>query len=367
MILYISRGQGFQHAMMDLQIFEELQRFNPPIDCRFASYADGQQAFGANGLESIDLNLTADGDMSSQAIIALGSLIRETAPTLVVSHEVFMSLPLAKVFGVPAYLLTHWFFEAIDRRNPLNEFVKSADHILFTDIAEFHTVPSDFSVPVSFVGPVIRKWNWGLENRDVARKELGFAPDEKVVLITVGGRHSRRVGIIEAAVKAYEKSPLPNKRLVLLAGPLQHHYRQQFGDRKDILIKDFEWQIDKLVVASDLVICAGSFTTLWELAFLGIPSIAIPDKENVVDHQHAANMQRANTTCVISENTLSADSLLSGMRSILDDPGTWNAMSNAGLRLASSRGQQAVARVIHQAYQKLGGDRVRADNEGLLV
>ena len=48
-----------------------------------------------------------------------------------------------------------------------------------------------------------------------------------------------------------------------------------FSGQPDILVLKEDWAIDRLMVASDLVITKGNRTTVCEAAFLGVPSISI--------------------------------------------------------------------------------------------
>lgn len=346
-ILYFSRGKGFGHAMLDILVLEQIKKLNSDLPIQIVSYADGYNALKANGFQALDLGLSADGDMGSDAIIKIGSIIKECEPNLIVSDEVFMALPLAKLFNIPTFLITHWFFEAIDRKNPIIPFVKNSNHIIFTDISDFHTVPPDLKVPVSFVGPIIRKWEYSQRDRSNVRKQLGIDTDDRVILVTTGGRHSQRIALFETAIEAFEKLELPKSSLLLLAGQLYQHYSERFENNRKVIVKDYDWKIDKLIIASDLVICAGTFTTLWELAFLGIPSISIPDAHNPVDNMHAKNMAKLNITIVVEPKTLNPDALIRKIDVILGSPATWDKMSQAGLNLNKYRGQEGAARIVN--------------------
>jgi len=346
-ILYFSRGRGFCHAMRDMLIIEELTKLNERLNIKVASYADGYTCFDKNGFEVLDLGLGLDEEFGYKAVNRMKSLIEKFNPDLIVADEVFLVLPLAKKFGITSLLITNWFFESIDKRHPMIPVVRDANRIIFADRKEFHKVPSNFDVPVSFVGPIIREFEYTQKDKKRARGKLGLKENETILLVTPAGRHKHRSKLLDLTTTILTKVNKQELRLILLAGPLFEEYLERFKTNDKVIVKSYDWEIDRLMAASDLVITKGTFTTSWELVFLGVPSISIPDGDNPVDLMHIKKLDGFNATIAINPYDFNAYSLLEKIEILLDSEEKRKEMSKSCLDLVVERGQKKAAKIIN--------------------
>jgi len=352
-ILYFSRGRGFCHAMRDMLIIEEFTKLNENLNIQVASYAEGYTCFTQNGFEVFDLGLKLNEEIGYNAVNRIESLIKRFKPALIVTDEGFVVLSLAKKFGIPSLLITNWFFESIDKRHPLIPVVRDANHIIFADRKEFHKVPSNFDVPVSFVGPIIRQFEYTHKDKGKARSELGLEDDEIVILVTPAGRHKHRNKLLDLTPSIIERVKKLELRLILLTGPLFEEYSKKIEKNDRVIVKSYDWKIDRLMAASDLVINKGTFTTTWELVFLGVPSISIPDGDNPVDLIHVKKLEKLNATVAINPYDFYTSILLEKIERLLDSEEKRKEMSRSCLNLVVERGQKKAAKIINEYVSNL--------------
>jgi UDP-N-acetylglucosamine--N-acetylmuramyl-(pentapeptide) pyrophosphoryl-undecaprenol N-acetylglucosamine transferase len=332
--------------MYDLLIIRELKKINKNLSILVASYDKGYVYFKGNGFRPFNLGLRQEEELTLKASLRMWTLIRRFRPDLVVSDEVFIALHITKGLKIPSILITHWFFESFYRKHPMIPVVKKANHVLFVDKPEFHTIPFDFNVHLTFVGPVIREFDYTLKDKKRAKYELGIDSKDKVILVTTGGRYKDRNKLLELSVEVFKELKDNNLKLILLTGELYEEYSERFKNESKIIIKDYDWQIDRLMVASDIVICKGTFMTMWELAYLGIPSISIPDLDNPVDQVHVNKMDKYNITVKIDSRKLNKDMLLKKVKELLNSEEERKKMSKAAKKLVNGRGQREAAEEI---------------------
>jgi spore coat polysaccharide biosynthesis predicted glycosyltransferase SpsG len=343
-ILYLSRGRGFSHAMNDLLILNELKDINNKLSILLASYDKGYVYFLRNRIRPFNLGLKQNEELTMKAGLRIWSLIRKFKPNLVVSDEVFIVFHITKALKIPSILITHWFFETFCKKHPMSSAIKKANHVLFVDTPKFHNIPPDYNLDLTFVGPVLREFGYTLKDRKKARRELGINNEiEKVILVTPGGRHRDRSRLLDVSVEAFKGLDIKNSKLILLAGELYKEYSRKFVDDDRIVIKDFDWEMDRLMVASDLVICKGTFSTTWELAYLGIPSISVPDISNPIDQIHVNRMDKYNLTLRIDPRKLNKSILLENIKKILNSKHKKTDISKICKKIMYGKGQREAA------------------------
>jgi uncharacterized protein (TIGR00661 family) len=332
--------------MNDFLILKELKKINNELSILVASYDKGYTYFLGNGFRPFNLGLKQDEELSLKAGFRIWSIIRKFKPDLVVSDEVFIALHITKGLKIPSVLITHWFFETLSENHPMIPAVKKADHVIFVDTAQFHNIPMYYNVHLTFVGPVLREFEYNLRDKEKAKKELGISDENRVILVTPGGRHSDRSKLLDVSIEAFKELKEKNVKLILLTGELYDKYFNELSEDNNIIVKDFDWKMDRLMVASDLVICKGTFSTTWELAFLGIPSISIPDINNPIDQIHVNRMNKHNLTLRIDPRRLNKLNLLKNIEKIIDTEGLPRRILKKTDRLVEGRGQKEAAEEI---------------------
>jgi pimeloyl-ACP methyl ester carboxylesterase/predicted glycosyltransferase len=124
-----------------------------------------------------------------------------------------------------------------------------------------------------------------LERRDLLRDRFGYAPDEQVCLVSVGGSGVggyllRKV----AAAHSIAKQKLPGLRTVLVAGPRidPESLRRDDGLEVHGFVPDL---LDRMV-ACDVAVVQGGLTTTMELAATGRPFLYFPLQHHFEQNFH---------------------------------------------------------------------------------
>jgi len=287
-VLFFTRGRGRGHAIPDIEIVKELLNRSDEMDVRFVSYATGARTIEEFGFPLIDLGLPELNPLTETTVMA-GKLIGWLNPDLVVAHEEFPALPAAKIFGKPAILLTDWFVEP---EHYSSQTLKYADQVLFLDEEGVFEEPPWVRGKVSYVGPVLRSFDYTREDRERARRELDLPLDAFVVSVFPGGFNTeQRAPAADLVLGAFHLLPGGAKRLIWIAGEDLELLREKAGGREDVILRDHDWQIDRTMVASDVAITKATRTTNLELVSLGVPSVALCSGLNRTDETRVRTME----------------------------------------------------------------------------
>jgi pimeloyl-ACP methyl ester carboxylesterase/predicted glycosyltransferase len=125
--------------------------------------------------------------------------------------------------------------------------------------------------------------------REELRRRLGYRPDERVCIVTVGGSG---VGthLIKRILQAWPiaRTRLPELRMVLVAGP-----RIDPGPLgaipAGVEVHAFVPDLDRHLAACDLALVQGGLTTCMELAAAGTPFLYFPLKNHFEQNFHVAH------------------------------------------------------------------------------
>jgi pimeloyl-ACP methyl ester carboxylesterase/predicted glycosyltransferase len=124
-----------------------------------------------------------------------------------------------------------------------------------------------------------------LSNREAIREELGYGPDEKVCVVTVGGSG---VGehLLRRIIDAYpqSKQAVPNLRMIVVAGPridprsLPRHERLE--------VHGYVGDLFRHMAACDLAVVQGGLSTTMELTSLKRPFLYFPLRHHFEQNFH---------------------------------------------------------------------------------
>jgi predicted glycosyltransferase len=120
------------------------------------------------------------------------------------------------------------------------------------------------------------------------RQSLGYRPDERVCVVTVGGSgvgtHLIR-RILQAWPLAHAR--MPELRMVLVAGPRIDP--RALGAPAGVEVHAFVPNLDRHLAACDLAVVQGGLTTCMELAAAGTPFLYFPLKNHFEQNFHVAH------------------------------------------------------------------------------
>ena len=120
------------------------------------------------------------------------------------------------------------------------------------------------------------------------RERLGYRPDERVCIVTVGGSG---VGthLIKRILQSYPmaRARLPELRMVVVAGPRIDP--SSLNVPAGVEMRAFVPNLDHHLAACDLAVVQGGLTTCMELAAAGTPFIYFPLQNHFEQNVHVAH------------------------------------------------------------------------------
>ena len=145
-------------------------------------------------------------------------------------------------------------------------------------------VPAHFD----FAGYIIGEHPQSFGSRAELRARLGYRPDERVCIVTVGGSG---VGthLIRRILQSYPmaRAKLPELRMIVVAGPRIDP--ASLAAPEGVEVRAFVPDLDRHLAACDLALVQGGLTTCMELAAAGTPFLYFPLKNHFEQNFHVAH------------------------------------------------------------------------------
>jgi pimeloyl-ACP methyl ester carboxylesterase/predicted glycosyltransferase len=145
-------------------------------------------------------------------------------------------------------------------------------------------VPAHFD----FAGYIIGEHPQTFGGREHLRRALGYRPDERVCIVTVGGSG---VGahLIRRILQSWPmaRTKLPELRMILVAGPRIDP--QSLDAPAGVEVRAFVPDLDRHLAACDLALVQGGLTTCMELTAAGTPFLYFPLKNHFEQNFHVAH------------------------------------------------------------------------------
>jgi len=303
--LFFSRGKGRGHAIPDLEILRELKQIDSGVDVQFVSYATGAATFKAEGHSVVDLALPEDNSFVDTIILAYRA-IRDLQPKVVISHEEFGALVAARLAHVPSIYIAAWLPPT---GSVAAESLTSAEAIIMIERPGiFPSLPGLTARP-EYVGPILRKMKYSLEDRPRLRNELGMEHDALAILVVqAGGWTEESAPICDTVLSAFLAVRRPSKRLYWLAGKDFDFLQKRTAGVPGVEVIEYCTPVERLIVPCDVVITKGTHQITLDAATLGVPSISLSAGLNPIDdalvpriHNNVALMANAVDSLVLLE------------------------------------------------------------------
>ncbi|MGA7997566.1 MAG: alpha/beta fold hydrolase [Bradyrhizobium sp.] len=145
-------------------------------------------------------------------------------------------------------------------------------------------VPTHFD----FAGYIIGEHPEAFGGRVELRQRLGYRPDERVCVVTVGGSG---VGthLLRRILQSYPmaRAKLPELRMIAVAGPRIDP--ASLAAPEGVEVRAFVPDLDRHLAACDLAVVQGGLTTCMELAAAGTPFLYFPLKNHFEQNFHVAH------------------------------------------------------------------------------
>ena len=329
--LYISSPIGLGHARRDAAIAEELRATVPDLQIDWLAQEPvtrvleerGERvhpasAWLASEVDHIDAEAAEHDLHCFQAWRRMDEIL---LANFMVFHDLVREEQYDLWIGDEAWELDHYLHENPERKRAayvwLTDFVgwlpmpdggereaylaadynaEMIEHVerfpRIRDRAIFVGGPADI-VPDAFGPglPGIREWTEGhydfsggyitgfdpvaFADRPAIRQELGYGPDERVCVVTVGGSG---VGhhLLRRVIEAYPEAAraVPGLRMVVVAGPRIDP--ESLPRHQGVEVRAYVPELYRHLAACDLAIVQGGLTTTMELAALGRPFLYFP-------------------------------------------------------------------------------------------
>ena len=341
--LYVSSPIGLGHARRDVAIAQELRKLVPDLEIDWLAQhpvtkvlqAEGERihpasAFLANESHHIESECSEHDLHAFQAIRRMDEIL---CANYMLFHDVVRDEQYDLWIGDEAWELDYYLHENPEEKRAayvwLTDFVgwlpmpdggdreayvaadynaemiehiarfpRVRDRAIFVGNAE-DIVPETFGADL----PLIREWTEAhydfagyitgfdpadIRDREALRAELGYAPDEQVCVVTVGGSGVggdllRRV--IDAFPEA--KRRVPALRMVVVAGPRIDPATLPSADGLEV--RAYVHELYRHLAASDLAVVQGGLTTTMELTANGRPFLYFPLRHHFEQNFHVAH------------------------------------------------------------------------------
>jgi predicted glycosyltransferase len=339
--LYISSPIGLGHAQRDVAIADELRKLHPDLEIDWLAQhpvtavldEHGERIHPASAaLASESAHITAESsehDLNAfQAIRRMDEILLNN---FMVFHDTVTEGEYDLVIGDEAWDIDHYLHE--------NPELKRTAFVWMTDFVGWLPMPSggereafvtaDYNAEMIehverfprirdraiFVGepddivaddfgpglPRIRDWTERhyafsgyitgfdpqplIEGREKLRRELGYQPDERVVIVTVGGSGVGEA-LLRKVIASYPDAArrVNGLRMIAVAGPRIDP--ASLGAARGVEVRAFVPDLYRHLAACDLAVVQGGLTTTMELAAARRPFLYFPLRDHFEQNRH---------------------------------------------------------------------------------
>ncbi len=285
-------------------------------------------------------------------------LIREFRPDAAVGTGGFVCYPVLKAaaqLGVPT---------AVHESNAVPGLTtKMLEGTVDTVMVGFEESRQNYRHPerVTVTGTPVRLDFLDMDKAQ-AKRELGI-PEGRPLVASVwgslGAAHMNEI-MTDFIVRACAK---PFFSLVHSAGKggYRHMCDQLERERPEYRecgmdVRDYIYDMPRVMAAADLVLCRAGASTLAELTAMGKPAVLIPSPNVTNNHQerNARVLESAGGAQVLLEGEFTADSLLGLVSELLQRPERLSAMSESMRELAVTDATERIASLVLELADKRG-------------
>jgi len=371
-VLYLSSPIGLGHGRRDLAIARELRRHHPGLEVDWLAQhpvtalleAAGERIHPASRLlanESAHIEAEADGH-DLHVFEAYRRMDEILVANFMLFQEIVQDDRYDLVLADEAWDVDYFWHEHPElKRAPLAWFTDFVGFLPMPDKGERDAfLTADYNAEMIehvdgqpglrdlaiFVGnpddcvdtrmgptlPGIREWTekhfrfsgyiTGFDPADFGPREelratLGYRPDERVCIVTVGGSGVGRP-LLQRVLAAYPlvKRRLPDLRMIAVAGPRIDP--DSLGAPAGVEVRPFVPDLPRHLAAADLAIVQGGLTTCMELTASGTPFIYVPIRNHFEQNFHVRHrLERYNAGRRLGYEQTDPDTLATAMADVL--------------------------------------------------
>ena len=289
--------------------------------------------------DSLKHNLKTLGN-TTRALKAADRMMETFSPDLVIGVGGYVSYPVLRQAvrrGVKTMIHEQNAFPGVTTKTLSGK----ADVVLLPNERAGERLPKAHHAVV--VGNPVRD-EFIYSDRAAARRKLGLGADEKLI-VSSGGSLGAKV-FNQAMFELFcNSAELTGCRFVHSTGrgayagfcaALEHAGVPYNTPEAKITVYEYISEMPTLLAAADLCISRAGASALAELAVCGTPAILIPSPNVTENHQYhnAKLIEQGGAALVLTEDKLTAQSLLAAVVSLMGDPDRLRAMRAAQHKLA---------------------------------
>ena len=252
-------------------------------------------------------------------------------------------LPMPDGGDREAFLTADYNAEMIEQ---IARFPRIRDRAIFVGDPD-DIVPDDFGPGL----PSIREWTEDhyafagyvtgfdpsplLERREELREELGYEPDERVVVVTVGGSGVGEA-LLRRVIAAYPMAAarIPGLRMIAVAGPRIDP--AALAAPAGVDVRAFVPDLYRHLVACDLAVVQGGLTTTMELTAAQRPFLYFPLANHFEQNRHVRHrLERYGAGRAMDYRTSDPDAIAAAMAEDLDRQIAYRPVDPDGARRAA--------------------------------
>lgn len=252
-------------------------------------------------------------------------IIKEFKPDIVIGTGGYVCWPLLKAaasMGIPT---------ALHESNAIAGLaVKQLKNKVDVIMTNFESTTSTLKSKAKLIcvgNPI--SCDFGRYSKEEARRMLGIPESVKTVILSYGGSlGSKRLN--EACLEIMRDYSATDRSI------MHYHSRGRIaaeetcklfeeyglGDKKNIIMSDYIYNMPVLMAAADIVICRAGAMTLSEIAAMKKAAIVIPSPNVTDNHQYknAKVLSDAGAAVLIEESELDKISIAKKVKELVDDP-----------------------------------------------
>ena len=265
-------------------------------------------------------------------------LIKEFKPDVVIGTGGYVSAPVVKTaqkMKIPTYIHEQNAFPGVTNKM-LERHVEKV-FLGFAEGAEHFKHPKKHII----AGNPVRE-NFLRQEKGAARAQLGFAPQDFVLLAFGGSQGAGRIN--KAMIKVIEAfNGVAGFQICLATG--SYYYQAIMNELQEngialsdnIRVMEYIKDMPKYLAASDLVISRSGALTVAEVTVCGRPAIFVPSPNVTGNHQYfnAKAVSERGGAMVIEEKDLDNDRLISAILNLKNNPEILKDMSEKSKACAS--------------------------------
>jgi UDP:flavonoid glycosyltransferase YjiC (YdhE family) len=173
------------------------------------------------------------------------------------------------------------------------------------------------------------------EDRAALRAELGYAPGERVCVVTVGGSGVGG-GLLERVIAAFPevRRRVPELRMIVVCGPRID--RDAFPSHEGLELHGYVHGLSRHLAACDIAVVQGGLATGMELAAAGRPFLYFPLARHFEQNIHVRHrLERYGAGRAMDYATATPETIAAAIAGALAQPGMPAAVERDGAERAA--------------------------------